>query len=115
MPGNSVDVAGQKKVLFDREVVKKAEVLGENADAALDLQAGGGGVEPADPNLAGGGREQPGHHLYGGRFAGSVGSQKGADGPWLYVEREVVDGGEVSESARQVSARDHTFHCDGRR
>ena len=46
--GHAVDIAGEQQVLFHGEVVEQSEVFRQYADAALQLQRVGRGIQAAD-------------------------------------------------------------------
>jgi len=77
--GHAVDVAGEQQVLFHGEIVEQAEILRQHADAALQLQRIGRGVQAAHSDLARGRRQQAGHHLHGGGFTRPIWPQERAD------------------------------------
>jgi len=72
LPGNAVNAGGELEMLFDGEVVEEAEVFGQHADAALELDGVVTRIESAHFNFAGGGRQQTGEHLDGGGLSGAV-------------------------------------------
>ena len=107
-------LAGEKQVLFHREVVEEAQVFGQDADAALQFQGIGLDVDAANLHLAGRRRKQAGEHFHGGRFSRAVGPEEGADRSGGDLEGKTVHGGEFPEAARQVAARDHAPIVAGR-
>ena len=59
---------------------------------------------------AAGGREQAGEHLDGGGFAGAVGAEEAEELAGLDGEVDVVDGGEVAETAGEARGGDGRDH-----
>src|SRR5262249_21025788 len=105
---HAIDIAGEQEVLFDGEIVKQSEIFRQYADAMLQLERRGGGVQTADADLAACGWEQAGHHFHGGGLSRPIGSQESADRAGSNFQIQPVDRSEFPEAARQIAARDHT-------
>ena len=98
-------------------------LLGQEADAVLDLDVAGRLAEDPDAALAG--VEQAEHHLDGRGLARAVGAQQAEDLALLDGQAQVADGGdalahpEVAEDLGQadqfdrdcVTLRNHVLHC----
>ena len=103
-----VDLSGEKKVLFDREVVEQPEAFRQHADAALHFERLRRHIQPTHRGLAGSGGQKPAEHLDGGRFAGAVGTEKGADRTSCDFQRQAVHGRHGAESLGELAAGYHS-------
>ena len=68
------------------------------------------GVEAEDLDAAGGGGEQPGEHLDCGGFAGAVGTEEAEELAGCDGEIDVLNSGEVSETAGEIGGGDSGIH-----
>jgi hypothetical protein len=106
----AVHAADEGEVFGCGETAEEGEAFGDDTDLALDFDGVGSGVEAENLDAAGGWRKQAGEHLDGGGFAGAVGAEEaeelaGGDG-----EVDILDGGEVAETAGEIGGGDRGDH-----
>ncbi len=103
----SVDGAGEKEVLLDGEGGEESEGFGQHSDEALDGDGIDRHVMTGDEDLARGGLEQAGEHFEGSGFAGSVGTEEGADGAGGDFEVKAIDCRVLAVALGEIPAGDH--------
>ena len=97
-----LDAAEEPDVLIDGQRLVEREALRHVADAALDCLGIARDVDAADDGRAGGRPQQTAQHADGGRLAGAVGAEKAEDLAGFDVERQLIDGRERAEPAREL-------------
>ncbi len=98
-PLEAVDVGEEVEVLEHREVLVERELLRHVADAAADLLAVAGDVEPVDRRLPLGGRQQAAEDADQRRLPRAVRPQEAIDLAARHAERDLVEGAELAEVA----------------
>ena len=106
----AVHAADEAEIFGCGETAEEGEAFGDDADLALDFDGVGDGVEAEDLDAAGGGGEQAGEHLDGGGFAGAVGAEEAEELAGRDGEVDVLNGGEVAETAGEACGGDGRDH-----
>jgi hypothetical protein len=88
--GESAESAMKREEFGGGQPIVEAEVFGEEADLATDLDARKGLIE--DPSVAATGFNEAEQHLDGGAFAGTVWAEEAEDFAATDLEREAADG-----------------------
>src|SRR6516165_8921285 len=84
------EAAVKRKEFGGGQPVVEAEVFGEEADLATDLDAREGLIE--DLGLAGTGFDEAEHHLDGGALAGAIRAEEAEDFAAADLERKATNG-----------------------
>src|SRR6185503_2292945 len=102
----AIDSAKEADVLIDGEPFVQREALRHVADALLDAFRVAADVDAADGRGAARRRQQAAQHPNRRRLAGAVRAKEAENLALGDVEREVIDGEEVAELARQFADGD---------
>ena len=89
---------------------KRARPSGTTPIWRLTSMGWASGVEAEDLDAAGGGGEEAGEHLDGGGFTGAVGAEEAEELTGRDGEVDVLNGGEVAETAGEVGGGDGRDH-----
>jgi hypothetical protein len=100
--GQAVDAGKERDVLVHGQPFIEREALRHVADAPLDAFRVAADVDAADDGRSGCRREQSAQHPDRGGLAGAVAAKEAEDLAGTHLERHVVDGKEVAETAGQV-------------
>jgi hypothetical protein len=106
MPAQAVGAGEEGQVLADREVGIEREALRHVADALAQALGLGGDVDPGHPGASLRGRREPAQHADQGGLAGAVGPEQAEDLAPPDGQRDLIDGKEAAETARQAVAFD---------
>ena len=93
-----------------RQPIEQRQVLGDDADAPLDLDGIGDRIDPEDADVAGGGTQQAREALDRRRLAGAVGTEKAVEAAGRNLQVDAVHRPLGSERARQAARLDREFH-----
>ena len=102
-PGRKFEVLAHGKQPVKRKLLRHITEL------QLGLAGSRAQVEPGHPGFSRGGTQESTKHLEGGRFAGSVGTEKAEDLPLAHLEADVVGGTEGAEFFGQMATFDRLF------
>ena len=108
--GHAEEFAVKDEVLARGQALVNRRVLEDDPDLAAHGPGVLADLVAADVGLARGGREQRAEHRDGGGLAGSVGTEEAEDLGLPYLERDVVDRGDLAEVAREVGDPDGRGH-----
>ena len=106
----AVHAADEAQVLGRSEAAEEGEAFRDDSDLSLDFDGVRDGVEAEDLDAAGGGSEQAGEHLDGGGFAGAVGTEKAEELTGCDAEIDVLNSGELSETAGEIGGGHSGIH-----
>src|SRR6185436_3963282 len=98
-----VNAAEELDVLIDRQQLIQRELLRHVADRALDALGIAAHIDAADKGSAGSRLQQSAQHPDGRRLACAVGAKEAEDLSPLDRERQIVNGDEGTEAARQAA------------
>ena len=100
--GDAVELGVDAEVLFDGEVGVAGQGLGNDADHAAHRVGLFGHIVSGDDGLAGGERDERGHHADEGALAGAVGAEKAEDFALGNRKADVLDRFEVAVALEDV-------------
>jgi len=102
----TVDTAVELQILLDGQIVIEAEILRHVADALAHGFRILAHIEAFDVSLAAAERQEAGEHFDDGRFSAAIWTKEAEDFAFLDAEADIVDGGEVAETAHKMFGRD---------
>jgi hypothetical protein len=98
----AVHATDEAEVFGCGEATEEGEAFGDDTDLSFDLDGVGDGVEAKDLDGPGGGCEEASEHLDGGGFASAVRAEEAEELAGGNGEVDVLDGGEVAETAGEA-------------
>jgi hypothetical protein len=107
-----VDLADEAERLGNGQPIEQREIFGDDADAALDLDGRGRGIEAEDPDVARRGLQQARQALDRRRLACAVGTEEAVEAARRHAEIDAVNRALRSECARQPVRLDCEFHAE---
>src|SRR5882757_9833682 len=102
----AVDAAVELQVFRDGQVVVETEILRHVADVLADRFGIGADVEAFHEGGTAAEWQKAGEHLDDGGFSAAVGAEEAEDFAFFDAEADVVDGGEVAETAHEMFGGD---------
>ena len=110
-----IEARVQGQVLAHAQLAVERERLRHVAEVLANLHASGFDGAAEERRGPFGGRQEPGQHLHGRGLAAAVGAEEAEDLAALDRQRDVVDGGEAAEAARQAVGFDGDLRLARRR
>src|SRR6202012_2564240 len=108
--GEAVHTADEVEVFGCGEPAEKGKAFGHYSDLAFDLDGIGSSVEAEDLDATGGRSEQTGEHLDGSGLARAVGAEEAEELARSHGEVDVLNGGEIAETAGEAGGDDGRDH-----
>src|SRR6266550_3174818 len=105
----AVDTAVELQVFRDGQIVVETEILRHVTDVLADVFGIGADVEAFNEGGAAAERQESGEHFDDGGFAATVGAEETEDLAFFDAEADVVDGGEIAETAHKILRGDSGF------
>ena len=105
-PLEPVHAADELEELRAGETVEEQRFVGDEADAALDLEIIAGQLEAEDLDGAAVGGNEAGEHADGGRFAGAIGAEEAEERAARDLQVDAVHGGLRAVKLLQIAGED---------